>query len=86
MVHHPPRGAVSHATRNDLGQQVLCAGDFLDWAQQQKLTLTTLRQNDLVRWLIDHRPHQRQLLKPCLAWAARAGHMPRLAVITTRGG
>ncbi|MEU4398258.1 hypothetical protein [Micromonospora orduensis] len=71
-----PRGPVSRTTRNDLGQQVLRAGDFLDWARQQTLTLAALRQNDLDRWLVDHRPHKRQLLKPFLAWAARAGHMP----------
>ena len=45
-----------------------------------------MRQADLDRWLVDHRPHQRQLLKPFLAWATRAGHMPRLRVPPHRPG
>ena len=80
------RGPVSRHTRSDLGQQVLRAGDFLAWTQEQGQALATLRQADLDRWLVDHRPHQRQLLKPFLAWATRAGHMPRLRVPPHRPG
>lgn len=31
-----PRGPVSRTTRNDLGQQVLRAGDFLDWPSSRR--------------------------------------------------
>jgi hypothetical protein len=74
------RGPVGRHTRSELGQQVLRAGDFLTWNREQNLTLATLRQADLDRWLVDHRPHQRQLLKPFLAWANRGGLMPRLRI------
>lgn len=74
------RAPVSSRTRNDLGQRVLRAGDFIAWTQKQGLTLALLRQDDLDRWLVDHRPRQRQLLKPFLTWAAHAGHMPPLYV------
>jgi hypothetical protein len=74
------RGPVSDRTRNDLGQQVLRAGDFLAGIQEQGLTLARLGQEDLDRWIVTHPQRQRQLLKPFVAWAATAGHMPRLHI------
>jgi hypothetical protein len=47
------------------------ASAFLDWLAARKLDLAAIRQADIDRWLVSHRPNAGRLLSPFLSWAGQ---------------
>lgn len=53
---------------------------FLTWLRGQEQNLDTLTQDDLDRWVSDHKQWQRAPVAAFLAWAARRGLAPPLRI------
>src|SRR6266511_4569083 len=58
------------ATGNWLRAQILTALDLLAWIDRQHLTLATLTQDDIDRWLAELAPYRRRAARAFLDWAA----------------
>jgi hypothetical protein len=64
----------------DLRRRILVALEFLAWLDKEGLTLSTLRQDDLDRWLDETGPHRGNLARYFLKWTAERQVTQKLIV------
>lgn len=74
------RRQVPAVSGREMQRRVLAALELLAWIDEQAITLDTLSQDDLDRWVTEPGTRQRYRIRHFLAWTAGRGLSRRLAV------
>lgn len=82
---HAGREPISPLAANSTRERIAAIARLLNWLHERGRSLAELTQPELDHWLANGPARRRDDLRPFLAWAARRGAAPNLAIPGHRG-